>query len=224
MRSASSELGELNTMKDEAELKRQITNGILKQAKAADKINWKIPDKAKGMLIERIQQGRITSSDPTNVLETTVKFLKEMGLSERENQTMNNQLLDKSGMDIYKEQLNEIVEAVYSNADIGLDITTREFYDILKELRVPLARYNTMYRRNYAYYPELANTVINRPVADLIRQQSPNILNTYQVDILTNVLEKTQQPAFSMDTYASTYRDMLETISGIGQMDNELFK
>lgn len=224
MRVAQNDLAKETTAKDEAELKRQIMNGILKQAKEADNINWKIPDKAKGMLIERIQQGKIYSNDPERILEATTQFLKEVGYNQEQNKEMNKKLLDKSGLDSYEEKLNEIVEAVYSNADIGLDLTTKEFYEILKELKVPLAKINTKYRRNFDYYPELANTVINQPVANMIKQQSPNILTTYQVDVLTNVLDKAQQPTFSMDSYADVYRDLLETISGIGQIDDEYEK
>lgn len=221
MRAAQNDLAKETTDKDEAELKRQIMNGILKQAKEADNINWKIPDKAKGMLIERIQQGKIYSSDPMHVLETTTQFLKELGYSQEENKELNNKLLDKSGLDTYKDQLNELVEAIYANVDIGVDMTTKEFYEVLKELRVPIGRFNSKFRRNYDYYPEIANTVINQPVAKLIKDQSPNILSPFQVDILTNVLDKAQEPTFSMDSYADAYRNLLETLSDVGQIDDE---
>lgn len=220
MRAAQNDLANRQTKKDQEELKRQIMNGILRQAKEASNFNYKISDKVKGMMLERIKEGKIYSNNPVRILEATTSLLKEVGCSKEQNKEMNEKLITNSGLELYKEQVEELIEDLYSNRKIGLNLPTREVYEILRELRIPLARIDTRYRTTNSF-DRIANAVINQPVAELVSTQSPEILSPYKVDILKNVLDKTRKPTFSITEYSQMYQDMIESMSGLSQIDDD---
>ena len=200
-------LAQRNTDNDLDEIKKQIKNAVLNEVKEAGDDNRKIIPAFRGMLLEKLETGsykkELGSYDIYESSKIIASLQKSVGIDLEEAKLQQDKLLDRSDKTEYEKAVDEIIEAIYASPQMGYDVTSRDFWEAMRNLRMPVA-YKDANVISYDANPyATVNNIALVPAAN-------NLLEANKVHSLVNQKQNATILSASATSLAYTPKSFLE--------------
>ena len=219
---------EKQTLSDYSQLRRVVSNNILKEVKNISKDNSFIKDDLRGMLLERLDTGCFKQRIPEGQIKTDLKVItglcKTVGMDEKQALEAQRSLLERSQMEQYYAYLQQLVEEYYKILQYGFNVTSRDFWQAMKDLRVPISQVESQFM-SYSSNPYgIANSVILDPVISnvMLVNNSASIMSGKDGKSIMNIgisdlafIPKTKED------YETKYNSLLDSLSSYDQSSLE---
>ena len=216
------------TLSDYSGMRRVVSNNILKEVKNITKDNLFIKDDLRGMLLERLELGAFKknlSEDQINDdLKVITSLCKTIGMDEKQALEVQRSLLERSQMEKYYAYLQQLVEEYYKMLQYGFDVTSRDFWQAMKDMRVPISHVESQFMSYNSNPYSIANSVILDPVASnvMLVNNSASIMSGKDGKSIMNIgisdlafIPKTKED------YEAKYNSLLDSLSSYDQSSLE---
>lgn len=168
------ELSENLLLEDYLQIQKEIKNAILKETRDVDKENLRINDAFKGMMIDRLENGRfkkngMTQEELMESLSVITQLCKATNIPEEETKKMETQLLYKSDLEYYQDMMEELTRSIYANYRIGtFNVSTMDFWNTMRRMGYSRRPYETMSAINPMNAYDMANRTILNPISTCV--------------------------------------------------------
>ena len=222
------ELAEKITRSDLQEIQKGIKNAILNEVKKADNDKSIIAPSFRAMLLEKLDEGTLKTStrdDFENTVSVITELCKTVGMSQFEAMKKQEELLERSQKEEYEEYLAEIVDKVYNSYKKGFNVTSKDFWEAMRQMRVPVPKQEASVVNLTTNDYEIVSNVVLQPIQAVAVQsleKAPDILKEeIAKGILDINLAKLTSIPLTLSDYEDKYNTMLDYYSEIGQTDFE---
>ena len=222
---------EKSTLSDYSDMRRVVSNNILKQVKTISKDNTFIKDEFRGMLLERLELGSFRKNLSEGQIKTDLAVItslcKTAGMDEKLASEAQRTLLERSQMEKYYAYLQHLVEEYYRMLQYGFDVTSRDFWQTMKDLRVPISQVESQFMSYKSNTYGIANSVILEPVASnvMLVNNSASIMSGKGGKSIMNI--GVSDLAFipkTKEDYEAKYNSLLDSLSSYDQSSLEYEK
>ena len=180
------------------------------------------------MLLERLDTGCFKQRIPEGQIKTDLKVItglcKTVGMDEKQALEAQRSLLERSQMEQYYAYLQQLVEEYYKILQYGFNVTSRDFWQAMKDLRVPISQVESQFM-SYSSNPYgIANSVILDPVISnvMLVNNSASIMSGKDGKSIMNIgisdlafIPKTKED------YETKYNSLLDSLSSYDQSSLE---
>ena len=216
------------TLSDYSDMRRVVSNNILKEVKNITKDNTFIKDDLRGMLLERLELGSFRKNLSEGQIKTDLAVItslcKTIGMDEKQALEVQRSLLERSQMEKYYAYLQQLVEEYYKMLQYGFDVTSRDFWQAMKDMRVPISHVESQFMSYNSNPYSIANSVILDPVASnvMLVNNSASIMSGKDGKSIMNIgisdlafIPKTKED------YEAKYNSLLDSLSSYDQSSLE---
>jgi len=219
------------TLSDYSDMRRVVSNNILKEVKNITKDNSFIKDDLRGMLLERLELGAFKKNLSEGQIKTDLAVItslcKTAGMDEKQATEAQRTLLERSQMEKYYAYLQHLVEEYYKMLQYGFDVTSRDFWQAMKDLRVPISQVESQFMSYNSNTYGIANSVILEPVASnvMLVNNSASVMSGKDSKSIMNI--GVSDLAFipkTKEDYEAKYNSLLDSLSSYDQSSLEYEK
>ena len=218
---------EKSTFLDYSALQRTVMNSILNEVKTISKDNAYIKDGFRGMLLDRVENGSFRKGLTTEQIQDDLKVItslcKTAQISKEDALQAQKTLLERSGRDEFMQFLQQLVEEYYKMLQMGFDVTSHDFWQAMKDLRMPVSYPESQiisYKTNN--YGIVNNTVIDPVVSNIMLVNNSSIMSGKDGRSIMNI--GAADLAFipkTLEEYETKYTSLLDALSSYGQQSSE---
>ena len=218
---------EKSSFLDYSALQRTVMNSILNEVKTISKDNAYIKDGFRGMLLDRVENGSFRKGLTTEQIQDDLKVItslcKTAQISKEDALQAQKTLLERSGRDELMQFLQQLVEEYYKMLQMGFDVTSHDFWQAMKDLRMPVSYPESQiisYKTNN--YGIVNNTVIDPVVSNIMLVNNSSIMSGKDGRSIMNI--GAADLAFipkTLEEYETKYTSLLDALSSYGQQSSE---
>lgn len=216
-----------STFLDYSALQRTVMNSILNEIKSISKDNAYIKDSFRGMLLDRVENGSFRKGLTTEQIQDDLKVItslcKTAQISKEDALQAQKTLLERSGRDEFMQFLQQLVEEYYKMLQMGFDVTSHDFWQAMKDLRMPVSYPESQiisYKTNN--YGIVNNTIIDPVVSNIMLVNNSSIMSGKDGRSIMNI--GAADLAFipkTLEEYETKYTSLLDALSSYGQQSSE---
>ena len=218
---------EKSTFLDYSALQRTVMNSILNEVKTISKDNAYIKDGFRGMLLDRVENGSFRKGLTTEQIQDDLKVItslcKTAQISKEDALQAQKTLLERSGKDELMQFLQQLVEEYYKMLQMGFDVTSHDFWQAMKDLRMPVSGTESQimsYKTNN--YGIVNSTLIDPVVSNIMLVSNSSIMSGKEGKNIMNI--SAADLAFipkTLEEYETKYTSLLDALSSYGQQSSE---
>ena len=218
---------EKSTFLDYSALQRTVMNSILKEIKAMSKDNLYIKDGFRGMLLDRVENGSFRKTLTTEQIKADLKVItslcKTAQISKEDALEAQRKLLERSQRDEFLQYLQQLIDEYYKLLQMGFDVTSNDFWQAMKDLRMPVSYHESQVMSYKANNFGIVNSAVIDPVvSNIMLVSNSNIMSGKTGKSIMNV--GASDLAFipkTLEEYEAKYTSLLDTLSSYAQSSLE---
>ena len=183
------------------------------------------------MLLERLELGSFRKNLSEGQIKTDLAVItslcKTAGMDEKQATEAQRTLLERSQMEKYYAYLQQLVDEYYRMLQYGFDVTSRDFWQAMKDLRVPISQVESQFMSYNSNTYGIANSVILEPVASnvMLVNNSASVMSGKDSKSIMNI--GVSDLAFipkTKEDYEAKYNSLLDSLSSYDQSSLEYEK
>jgi hypothetical protein len=179
------------------------------------------------MLLDRVENGSFRKGLTTEQIQDDLKVItslcKTAQISKEDALQAQKTLLERSGRDEFMQFLQQLVEEYYKMLQMGFDVTSHDFWQAMKDLRMPVSYPESQiisYKTNN--YGIVNNTLIDPVVSNIMLVNNSSIMSGKDGRSIMNI--GAADLAFipkTLEEYETKYTSLLDALSSYGQQSSE---
>ena len=218
---------EKSTFLDYSALQRTVMNSILKEIKTMSKDNLYIKDGFRGMLLDRVENGSFRKTLTTEQIKADLKVItslcKTAQISKEDALEAQRKLLERSQRDEFLQYLQQLIDEYYKLLQMGFDVTSNDFWQAMKDLRMPVSYHESQVMSYKANNFGIVNSAVIDPVvSNIMLVSNSNIMSGKTGKSIMNI--GASDLAFipkTIEEYEAKYNSLLDALSSYSQSSFE---
>lgn len=218
---------EKSTFLDYSALQRTVMNSILKEIKTMSKDNLYIKDGFRGTLLDRVENGSFRKTLATEQIKADLKVItslcKTAQISKEDALEAQRKLLERSQRDEFLQYLQQLIDEYYKLLQMGFDVTSNDFWQAMKDLRMPVSYRESQVMSYKANNFGIVNSAVIDPVvSNIMLVSNSNIMSGKTGKSIMNI--GASDLAFipkTIEEYEAKYNSLLDALSSYSQSSFE---